>query len=457
MTPTTTAIDPQRLAALIAEEEARFVETHQASRAMCERGSAALAGGVASSSQLTSPWPVYLAEGSGSRVVDVDGNEYIDLHGGYGAVAVGHGHPKIVETLARRGARGTHFAQPTEEALEVAAELQRRIGLPLWRFNNSGTEATMAAIRLMRAKTGRDLIVKVEGSYHGHHDAVMVSVTPPDSAIGDVASPIAVAQTPGLPDAVVDLTRVVPFNDLDALERVLDAHRGEIAGMIVEPAMMNVGIVMPEDGYLQGVKDLLHAHGALLAFDEVKTGVTIDYGGATTRFGVTPDIVCLAKSIGGGVPCGAFGGTEEVMDVVASGAMPQQGTFNGNPLTMAATLTALREILVPEAYVELERLAELLRAGCDEVLADCGIAGYTTAMAARGAITYSATPVRNYRDALAIPGRIAYANWLVQLNRGVFMAPWGKLENWTISVAHDAEDVQRFVANFRFLGAQLGG
>lgn len=451
----TSTIDETRLARLIETEEALFNERHVRSRQTTEQARRALAGGVASSWQATEPHPVYLVEGHGSKVVDVDGNEYVDFHNGYGAMAVGHAHPKIVETVSERVARGTHFAQPTEESILVAEHLRERYGLPLWRFGNSGTEETLDAVRLMRAITGRDVIFKIEGSYHGHHDALMVSVSPPADAIGPYDDPVSVPQTLGLPADYVKLTRVVPFNDLEALERTLERFRGQVAGMIVEPVMMNAGMVLPDDGYLAGVKELLHSHGALLAFDEVKTGATIHYAGAVGRFGVTPDLVCLAKSVGGGLPCGAIGGSEAVMEWIADGRIDQVGTFNGNPLTMAAMLTTLTEILTPDAYTEFDRLGEILREGCDRVIDQTGIAGYTTVLSARGAVTYRGERVRNYRDYLEVSDQLAYVNWLVQFNRGVFMAPWGKSENWTLSVQHSEEDVRRYVDNFEFLGKAL--
>ena len=395
-------IDPTRLARLIETEEAEFNDRHKESRAMTERAGRVLAGGVASSWQATEPHPIYLADGHGSKVVDVDGNEYVDFHNGYGAMAVGHAHPKIAEIVSERVRRGTHFAQPTEDSVVVGEHLSQRFGLPLWRFGNSGTESTMDAVRLMRAVTGRDILLKIEGSYHGHGDAVMVSVAPPGDSIGDYENPNSVPQTIGLPDAVVELTRVVPFNDLDALERTLHRYQGQVAGMIVEPVMMNAGMVTPEEGYLAGVKELLHGAGALLAFDEVKTGATIAHGGATKRFGVTPDLLCLAKSTGGGLPCGAIGGTEEVMGWIADGRIDQVGTFNGNPLTMAAMRTTLTEILTPDVYTEFDRLGEILRSGCDAVIEHTGIAGYTTVMSARGAVTYRGERVRNYRDYLEV-------------------------------------------------------
>ncbi len=452
-----TAPATERLERLISREEATFQERHPRSRELLARAQRSLAGGVASSWQSTDPHPVYVSHGHGSRVWDADGNEYVDLHNGYGAVAVGHAHPAVVEAVRDRVGRGTHFAQPTEEALLVAEHLRERFGLPLWRFGNSGTEATLDATRLMRAVTGRDVVLKIEGSYHGHHDALMVSVTPPAALIGPADDPVSVPQTLGLPADYVALTRVVPFNDLEALGRTLERFEGRVAGLVVEPVMMNIGMVLPDDGYLAGARDLLHAHGALIAFDEVKTGATIHHGGATRRFGVTPDLICLAKSAGGGLCIGAIGGSEEVMGWVVEGRIDQVGTFNGNPLSMAAALAALTQALTPEVYETFERQATLLRDGCDEVLARHGIEASTTALAARGAVTYRRERSRNYRDFLEASDELAYANWLVQLNRGVFLPPWGKAENWTLSVQHSDDDVLRFVENLEVLAAAVGG
>jgi glutamate-1-semialdehyde 2,1-aminomutase len=456
MSTTESSIDPVKLAKLIEVEEAEFNGRHHNSRAMTERARASLAGGVASSWQDTSPHPIYLADGHGSKVVDIDGNEYVDFHNGYGAVAVGHAHPKIIAAVNDAISSGSHFAQPTEMGVANAEHLQKRFGLPLWRFSNSGTESTLECVRLMRAYTGRDILLKIEGSYHGHHDAVMVSVAPPGDKIGDYEHPVSVPQTLGLPADYVKLTKVVPFNDLEALERTLEQYKGQVAGMIVEPCMMNAGFVLPEDGYLQGVKDLLHAHGALLTFDEVKTGATINYGGATKAFNVVPDLLALAKSVGGGVPCGAIGGSEEVMGWIAEGKIDQVGTFNGNPLTMAAMHATLTEILTPDAYDNFDRQAVILQEGCDGVIERSGLEGYTTVMAARGAVTYRRERVRNYRDYLEVSDALAYVNWLVQFNRGVFMAPWGKSENWTLTVQHSDEDIQRYIDNFDVVGKALG-
>jgi glutamate-1-semialdehyde 2,1-aminomutase len=294
---------------LIREESERFLARQPASGRLIERSRRHLAGGATSNWQIADPQAVWMSHGSGSRIFDVDGTEYSDFHGGYGVSLAGHGHPAIVRAVTERVARGTHFAQPTEDSIVVAEELARRWGLPQWRFGNSGTESTMDAIHLMRVATGRDRLLKVEGCYHGHHDSVQVSVMPEEDEMGPADAPHSVPSGAGVPQAMVDLVTVVPFNDLGAVERALADHRGEVAGMILEPLMMNAGVIHPQPGYLAGLKELLHAHDALLTFDEVKTGLTVGPGGVTRMQGVTPDLVCVAKAIGGGIPSAAIGGT----------------------------------------------------------------------------------------------------------------------------------------------------
>lgn len=444
-----------RLDQLIEEQERIFLDRQPTSRSLTEDASAYLAGGVTSSWQISRPGTVWLDRAEGSRVWDADGNEYVDLHGGYGVNLAGHGHPAIARAIAEQAPRGTHFAQPVGDALIVARELSRRWGLPLWRFNNSGTEATMDAFHLMRAATGRDLIVKAEGAYHGHHDAAMVSVYNELGELGSREAPVGVSSGAGIPQAFIDLTLTVPFNDLDALDRVLSEH--EVAGVILEPVMMNAGIILPEEGYLEGVRELTRSRGVLLTFDEVKTGLTVGPGGAARRFGVRPDIVCLAKAMGGGVPCGAIGGTEEVMRVIAEGEYEQVGTFNGNPLTMAAARATLTEVLDEEAYARLDALAERMAKGSDEVIERYRLPAHVVAIGAKGCLTFSESPVRDYRDFLAVDDRWSHCHFLFQHNGGVFLPPWGKAEQWLLSVQHTEEDVDRFLENLERFAAAVGG
>jgi glutamate-1-semialdehyde 2,1-aminomutase len=446
-----------RLDDLIAVEAAAFIQRQPRSRELIERARQHLAGGATSNWQIASPHAVWLSHGAGSKIYDVDGTEYVDLHGGYGVSLAGHAHPAIVAAIRDRAALGTHFAQPTVDAIDVAENLAERFGLPQWRYANSGTESTMDAVHLMRAVTGRDLIIKLEGGYHGHHDSVEVSVLPEPEDVGPADAPAATASNSGIPAAIRDLTLVVSFNDLDMVRRTLEAHPGQIAGMILEPVMMNAGIILPLDGYLAGLKELLHEHGALLAFDEVKTGFTAGPGGVTAIYGVTPDIICLAKAVGGGIASAAIGGTEEVMSAIADGRYEQVGTFNGNPMAMAATLATLTQVLTPAAYANVDalrrRMVDGIQAVIDEHQAPWGI----VALGAKGCVTFTSGAVHDYRGFLDIDERLGQLHWLVQHNGGVFLPPWGKIEQWLISVQHTSADADRFVANFaRFANLVLG-
>ncbi len=441
-------VAPDAVDRLIARERQVFLARQPRSAQLIEQARVHLAGGATSNWQIAEPQAVWMSHGAGSKVYDVDGTEYVDMHGGYGASIAGHAHPAIVAAVSERVRRGTHFAQPTEDAIWVATELARRFDLPLWRFANSGTEATMDAVHLMRALTGRDVIIKVEGCYHGHHDSVQVSVLPDEDEIGPRDHPVGVAGNTGIPAAIRDLVVVVPFNDLGAVERALTELDGRVAGMILEPIMMNAGIIPPSDGYLAGLRDLLHRHDALLTFDEVKTGFTTGPGGATARYGVVPDIVCLAKAMGGGIAVAALGGTEHVMSAIADGRYEQVGTFNGNPLAMAAARATLSEVLTDDSYAHLDRLAARLRDELTAIIGERGFPWHVVSVGAKGCITFKSERVREYRDFLGIDDGLGNAHWLVQHNGGVFLPPWGKVEQWLLSVQHTDADVDRFVANF---------
>ena len=443
-----TAIDPARVAALTEQERTKLVERTRRSGEYFARASAVMPGGVPSQFQKNDPWPVYIERGEGARVWDVDGNEYLDFHNGFGVMCVGHANPQIAAAVKARMDQGTHFAAPTEGSIVVAEELKRRWGLPHWRFTNSGTESTMDAVHLARGATGKDVIVKIEGSYHGHHDAVMVSVKPPAELMGDRERPSAVPYGLGYPSTTASQTQPVPFNDADALERILGELEGQVAGVILEPAMMNINIVPPQPGYLERVRELATAHGIVLIFDEVKTGAAVAAGGATELFGVTPDVVCLAKAICGGLPGGAVGMTEELGALVADGRVRQQGTFNGNPLVMAAAEATLLEVLTPAAYERLHAANTELMAGCDRVIAEYGLPAHTVGMGSKGCVVMATEPIREYRDYLErIHHPLTELAWLYHMNNGVFMTP-GVDEEWTLSVLHSDADLRRYVEVF---------
>jgi len=425
---------------------------------MYERARQTLSGGVASSYQARAPWPIYLERGQGAHVWDVDGNRMVDFHNGFGSMVQGHAHPAISAAVRDRLDLGTHFAAPTEDAVVVAEELKRRFGLPRWRYVNSGSEATKDAIRIARARTGRETIVKIFGSYHGHHDYVMVSIGVAYDRIGDRDNLASLPYGAGIPQSVADMTIAVPFNDAPAMERRIErlvAEGRAPACVIMEAAMMNLGIVLPEPGYLEAVREITRKHGIVLIFDEVKTGLCIAAGGATERFGVTPDMVTLAKALGGGLPTGAIGGTEEVFEVVENGSVYQVGTYNGNPLGVAAARASLFEVLTPEAYGHLDKLNDHMVNGCQAIVDRYNLPGYAVGVASKGCVTFAPEKIVDYESFKQHQdGELADLAWLYNLNRGVFMTP-GREEEWTLSVQHTIEDCDVFVAAFAELADDL--
>jgi glutamate-1-semialdehyde 2,1-aminomutase len=445
-------IDRDRVNALMERERARLLERTAKSGEYFERAKAVMPGGVPSQFQKNDPWPTYLTRGSGSQVWDVDGNQYTDFHNGFGVMCVGHANPTIAAAVKARMDEGTHFAAPTEGSIIVAEELRRRWGLPHWRFTNSGTESTMDAVHLARGFTGRDIIVKIEGTYHGHHDAVMVSVKPSPETMGDRSHPNPVPYGLGFAPGTAEHTRVVPFNDAEALAAALDDR---VAGVILEPAMMNINIVPPVPGYLEAVRELTREHGAVMIFDEVKTGAAVAAGGMTELFGVTPDVVCLAKAMCGGLPGGAIGMTDELAELVAAGKVKQQGTFNGNPLTMAAAQATLLDVLTADAYRQLHAANEKLMARCERVIAEYGLPAHTVGLGSKGCVVMSSEPVREYRDYLTkIHHDLTDLAWLYHMNHGIFMTP-GQDEEWTLSVLHTEADLQRYVDVFETFAREV--
>jgi glutamate-1-semialdehyde 2,1-aminomutase len=298
-------------------------------------------------------------------------------------------------------------------------------------------------------------VIKVEGCYHGHHDSVQVSVQPGAGEVGPAERPHPVAGSTGIPRAIRDLTLVTAFNSLDGAARLLEEHPGQVAGMIIEPVMMNAGIVPPLPGYLEGLRDVLHEHGAVLTFDEVKTGLTAGPGGAARRYGVTPDLVCLAKAFGGGLVAGAIGGTEDLMGRVARGEYEMVGTFNGNPLSMAAARAMLLDVATPAAHEHVEQLNVKVQRELEDEIRARSLPAHVVAVGAKGCVTFSRRRVRDYRDFLLVDDRYNHAHWLFQHNGGVFLPPWGKTEQWMISVQHSTPDMDQFVENFRRFAAAV--
>ncbi len=433
-------------------ELAAYAERTSGSQKANARARKVLPLGVPSSFQAYDPYPIVIASADGPNMVDVDGNTYTDYDMGFGALFVGHGHPAVKRAVSTQLNSGTLFVNPCEGNAEVAEMLAARYGLPMWRFTNSGTESTMDALRVARAATGRHKICKVEGGYHGHHDEVMVSMKPPLNLAGPADRPNSVPSSAGITPGVVADTVVVPYNDLEALERVLSTR--EIAAFIVEPAMENIGICLPQPGYLQKVRELTTTYGTLLVFDEVKTGITAGWGGASGFVGVQPDLVALAKSIGGGLPLGAFGGKQEYMDEITEGRVVHLGTYNGNPLCMAAASAVLGEICTHEETQATIARNSALIAELDAIIKGAGLPAHTVQFGAKGCVTWSPEPIRNYRDYKATDFDLAFAQWIHGINRGILLPP-GLDEQWLISVMHEEKDAMRYADVFAEFVADL--
>jgi glutamate-1-semialdehyde 2,1-aminomutase len=393
-------------------------------------------------------------------VWDVDHNELWDFHNGFGSMVQGHAHPAIGQAVRDRYELGTHFAAPTEDSIVVGEALRDRFKLPKWRYTNSGSESTMDAIRIARGLTGRDTIMKIFGSYHGHHDAVMVSIGVEYDKIGPREAPASLPYGAGIPQAIVDMTFSVHFNDAESLDRriaALDAEGRKPACVIMEAAMMNLGVVLPEPGYLEAVREITRRHGVILIFDEVKTGIAIAAGGAVEKFGVVPDMVTLAKALGGGLPSGAIGMNEELSKVVEDGTVYQVGTYNGNPLSLAAARASLTEVMTPDAYAHLDHLNDRILHGCQAVIDEYGLEAYPVGIGSKGCVTFSKVKVTDYatfkenQDA-----ELSELAWLFNLNRGIFMTP-GREEEWTLSVTHTDEAIDRYVEVFGELAAAVTG
>ena len=406
--------------------------------------------GVTSSFQHWDPYPISIVSAKGAYVKDVDGRKLLDLSMGFGAMLVGHLHPKVIRA-AKKAMKsvGTLFVTPAPIATEAAERFKKRFGLDMIRFTNSGTESTMYAIRTARAVTGKKAIVKVEGGYHGGYDPLQVSVKPALEDIGDAHSP-----TPQVPfDVEPGEVFTVPYNNLERLQEIFIEHGDRIACFVVEPVVENLSIIMPDAGYLKGVRELCDKYGIALIFDEVKTGLTAGVAGAAKKLGVEPDIICLAKSIGGGFPLAAFGGKQKYMDAVVDGRMAHFGTYNGNPLVMAAAI-AVDEVASEAAVSKAEAINIETLKKLDAVIAKYELPAHTIGFGVKGAVIWSETPVRNYRDFKATDFEVAELSWLWGVNRGVLTPP-GLDEQWLVSLAHKQSDMDKLVDSFTELARAL--
>jgi len=393
--------------------------------------------------------PVFLESGSGAYVTDAEGRTYIDYLGSWGPLIVGHSHPRVVEALRDQAGKGTSFGTPSELETDLARRVCERVpACEKVRFVSSGTEATMSAIRLARAATGRDGILKIEGCYHGHADSLLVEA-------GSGVLTLSIPGTPGVPEALARLTRVAPFNDLAALESMLTQHGKDIACLILEPVAGNMGVVPPEPGYLEGARDLTARQGVVLILDEVMTGFRVHRGGAQARYGITPDLSCFGKVIGGGLPVGAYGGRADLMDRVApQGPMYQAGTLSGNPLAMRAGITVLDLLDEPGVYECLESTSARLHDGLARAAADHGVPVRTNRVGSMLTGFFTDSPVRDEASAKRADKQ-RYARFFhAMLARGVYLAP-SQFEAGFVSTAHGVAEVDATIAAAREAFAEI--
>ncbi len=379
--------------------------------------------------------PVFFASGAGPFLVDVDGREYIDYVASWGPLILGHAHPEVVSAVQAAAEGGTSFGAPTWAEVELAKLICELVpSIEKVRLVNSGTEATMSAIRLARGYTGRKKIIKFDGCYHGHADSFLVKA-------GSGVATLGIPGSPGVPEEIVANTISVPFNDLDQVKQVFEERGSEIAAVIVEPIAGNMGVVPPRPGFLEGLRELTLKAGALLIFDEVITGFRVGLSGAQGLFGVFPDLTCLGKIIGGGLPVGAYGGKAEIMDYVApEGPVYQAGTLSGNPIAVAAGLTTLRILSRPGTYERLESLASQLAEGMLQAAQEAGIALTSNRVGSMMTCFFREGEVHNFADANASNTELYGRFWREMLARGVYLAP-SQFEAAFVSLAHTEEEI----------------
>ncbi|MCK8602633.1 glutamate-1-semialdehyde 2,1-aminomutase [Desulfoferrobacter suflitae] len=384
--------------------------------------------------------PIFVKQASGCKIIDEDGNSYIDYVCSWGPLIAGHAHPKVVEAIKTAANRGTSYGIPTRVENEMARKVVEMVpSIELLRMVNSGTEATMSAIRLARGYTGRNRIIKFNGCYHGHWDCLLVQS-------GSGLATFGIPGCPGVPDAIVQHTHSLPYNDLAEVDKAMAAFGGEVAAIIVEPVAGNMGVVPPSEGYLEGLRRLCDEHGAVLIFDEVITGFRLSAGGAQALYGVVPDMTCLGKIIGGGLPVGAYGGKREIMEHMAPvGKVYQAGTLSGNPLAMSAGLATLDLLSDPGVYAELEEKAAYLAEGLTKAAAKAGVATTLNRVGSMGCGFFTGTRVRDFDSAMKADTQAYSVFFQEMLKRGVYLAP-SQFEAFFISTAHERRHLDATIA-----------
>ena len=440
---TSVPIDQNRVKEILKQEWELFTKQTGKSAEESRRSFKSLPLGVTSSFQHWDPYPISIVSAKGAYMTDVDGRQLLDLSMGFGAMFAGHLNPTVIEEIQTSLKTGMLFVTPSPTSTDAAQMICNRFKIDQVRFTNSGTESTMYAVRVARSATDKMGILKVEGGYHGSYDPFVVSSKPALNKAGDPEEPTAVIDSNLVPGDIY----VVPYNNIPALEAMFEKNASKIACYIVEPVLENLAIILPDEGYLERVRELCDEYKVVLIFDEVKTGLTAGAHGASVRLGVEPDLITLAKSIGGGVPLAAFGGKKKYMDFVTSGKMAHFGTFNGNPLAMAG-VRAIDRLCSDQALADAEMLNQQALDRISAIIDEYQLPAHTVGFGVKGCVTWSTQPVRNYRDYKATDFGVAEAHWLFALNRGIITPP-GLDEQWLISLAHGQTEIDLLVEDFR--------
>lgn len=436
--------------------ESEFREQTPTSKEQYEETKQHVPAGVGSTYREWYPYPLYVDHAEGVHLHDVDGNRYLDFGLNNGAGMSGHAHPTITQAVQDQAEKGTLYTKPSKLLSEAAQEIKKRwTSIDKVRFTNSGTESTMHAIRVARAHSGKDKILKIEGSYHGVHDYALISKAAAREKLGHPERPSTVVESEGIPEVITETVEVGPWNDLNAIEKILHENINEIGAIIVEPIVMNIGVTQPYGDFLQELRDLCDEYGLVYIFDEIKTGVKVGPGGAAEYYDVKPDLVAMAKSIGGNLPVGAFGGKEVVMNEIENG-VAHYGTYNANPLALRAVITQLRDVLTEDAYDHVDTLGRKLAEGYEEIMKDHDITGHVENVNSQGIVAFTDTTIQNYRDYLEHINEEFHENyWFAMLNQGVLPHPHHASQQWTISVQHTEEHIREHLEAFKNIAPRL--
>jgi len=430
------------------DEFEKLVKRTPKSRAIYEKAKIRVPFGVHSTYRYSEPYPTYFTRSKGTKLWDADGNKYTDYNMGFGVLIAGHAHPLVVQAIKEQAGKGTDFGFEWTETPKYAEMICERFGVDQVRLSNTGAEATMYATRFARSYTGKSKIIKFEGCYHGGNETLLVSVKPSAEKEGDSHHPNQVPSSKGIPQGFYQNTLVAPFNDLAAVQELVEKNRDDIAGMILEPIPMNMGYVLPKPGFLEGLRKLADNYGFVLIFDEIKTCGKF-YGGISDYVNVKPDLITLGKAIGGGVAISAIAGKRAIMETIVPGVVSHAGTFNSNPLCVAAGIVTLSKVLTKSAMSRAAKLSDTMAKAYVDIIEDEGLVAQMSNAGLSGAIAFSSVPVTDWRSFQACDTGKWFAYCFAMMNHGIIPAGPSPDEQWTVSVVHTKEEIEEHLEAFK--------